>query len=189
MRTRDPGVAIAEFLLETANEIGLKDVLDHVGVAVDVTRGYVGVLHEIDLPEPVIAGDAGSLTESFLSEAEAILSGIFEMAHGTLGTNDAIEISRSPGSLGQKIGSGKGKIRNRGGTLSIAVFFPSYGFQDFIGGSEQVLAIHFFPKPSMPEPAPEHTSSRSEDHADHKKEGGYEHDDGARRKPGKQRAE
>ena len=88
------GECATEFGLEFADELGAENVLDHVGIAIDVARRDVGVLDKVGLPEAVIAGDAGGFAEARLGKAETTGGRGLEMVFATGDTEDATELAR-----------------------------------------------------------------------------------------------
>jgi hypothetical protein len=64
VRRIDGGFGEVEFGFKLVDDFGSKEVLDHVGITVDVAWGNVGVFDEVEFPETVVAGDAGGFPES-----------------------------------------------------------------------------------------------------------------------------
>ena len=122
-----------KFGLEFADELGAENVFDHVGVAIDVARGDVGVLNEVGFPEPVISGNPGRFTEARLGKAETTGRSGLEVIFATGDTEDAAELARRPGSFREEGLVGKGTIHD--GT------FAGLILEDLVGGPEKVLAV------------------------------------------------
>jgi hypothetical protein len=70
VRTWNPRATISQFVFEALHEVCFKNVLNHVGIAINVTRCDVGMGYEIDLPESVVSCDAGGLAESGFGKTE-----------------------------------------------------------------------------------------------------------------------
>ena len=64
-------------------DFGTEKVLDHVGIAVDVAGGDVGVCDEIHFPEAVVPGDAGGFAKAGFREAELAGGLALDVVFGT----------------------------------------------------------------------------------------------------------
>lgn len=164
------GEGAAELDLEFADELGTENVFDHVGVAIDMARGDVGVLDEIGFPEPVIAGDAGRFAEARLGKAQATGWSRLEMIFATGDAKDAAELARRPGSLREEGLIGKGTIRNGA--------FTGLILEDLVDGPEKMLAVFLAAQGGLTEDPWEDPAGRGEEHADEEERGGDEDDDG-----------
>jgi len=111
---RYPGATLAQFGLQPLNELGLEDVLDHIGVAVDVARGDVGVGDEIDFPETVISSDACGFTKSCLRELEITIGNAFKVSGGRFLADDSVELGGFPGAFGEEGSTREGQVADRG---------------------------------------------------------------------------
>ena len=69
----NPGDSVAEDAFEFAHEVGFEDVFDHVGIAVNMAGGDVGVGDEVGFPEAVVAGDAGGFAETGFAENDGVV--------------------------------------------------------------------------------------------------------------------
>ena len=64
------------------DDFGTQEVLNHIGIAVDVGGGDVGVFDEVEFPEAVVAGDAGCFTKAGFGEADLSSGASLDMIFG-----------------------------------------------------------------------------------------------------------
>ena len=114
------------------DDFGAEEVFDHVGVAVDVAGGDVGVGDEVDFPEAVVAGDAGGFAEAGFGEAEFAAGLAFEVVFGAGLADEFGEFAFGPVAVLVELGEGDGEVFEGFALLGV--------FEDFVGGAEEVLS-------------------------------------------------
>jgi len=147
-----------EFGFELVDHFGAEDVLDHVGVAVDVGGGDIGVLDEIKFPEAVVPGDAGCLAEAGLGEAQFTGRLTLEVVLAAGLTDEAREFSFGPNAVVAESLEGDGEIFKRMAFL--------LGLHDFVDGAEDVLSADLSFQLALSEIAGEDAAGGAEDHGD-----------------------
>ena len=175
----DPRFFFAKNAFELAHHFGVKDVLDHVGVAVDVTGRNVGVGDEVGFPEAVIAGHAGGFAKAGFAEKDGAVGAAFEMLESVLGAQSSFEFADGPSALGEDGFEGKGSVFDEVSAFTVMLIMVAFLFEDFVGGTEDVLAGHFLAKPFLAQRPRKDTACGGEKHAGKKEGGGNEHDKGA----------
>jgi len=152
------------------DDFGPEEVLDHVGVAVDVAGGDVGMGDEIHFPESVVPGDAGGFAEAGFGEAEFTRGLAFDVVLGAGLTDEFGEFTLGPVAVLTKKFERDGKVFERFGFLGV--------FENLVGGAEEVLAAYFFLELAMAEVAGEDALGPAKDHADEEDGGSGDDDDG-----------
>ncbi|MFT6594738.1 MAG: hypothetical protein ACJAT3_000705, partial [Akkermansiaceae bacterium] len=66
----DGGFGEFEFGLELVDDFGAEEVFHHVGIAVDVAGGNIGVSNQIEFPEAVVSGDSRGFAKAGFGEAK-----------------------------------------------------------------------------------------------------------------------
>ena len=107
------------------DDFGTQEVLNHIGIAVDVGGGDVGVFDEVELPEPVVAGDAGGFAKAGFGKANLTSGTALDVVFGASLTDNFGKFALGPVAVLAKEIYRNGEVLNGVGPLGF--------FENFIG--------------------------------------------------------
>ena len=128
---------------ELIHDLGVKDMLHQIGIAINVGGRNVSIVDKVKLPEAVIAGDPGRFAEASLREPHLAWLRVLQMIFGPSGAQETVDLLCRPGPMGQEGIECNGEIADR---LSYIGLLP---LQYFVCRPQEVLPPDLAPQPGL----------------------------------------